>query len=349
MSKYINLKVADVVQETADAMSLYFSTGFFSKLKYKAGQFLTLSVEVAGKEYQRAYSLNTAMNVDPLPSITIKRVDGGVVSNHILDTVSKGAKIKALKPRGNFVFDPDPVASRHLVLIAGGSGITPIISIAKTALHMEPNTTISMLYCNRNEGSIIFNQKIEELRKKFARRFEVLHMLSEPTESWNGGKGKLDEENIGGVIARFANWSKPRTEYYICGPEGLMGASKNGLTKLGISENRIHLESFTASSLLLDGNTEVFEDQEVVLKYKGKSTTVNVPGDQSILDVALDVGINIPYSCCSGSCGTCMAKLKSGEVKMIGGNVLTDKEIEQGYILTCVGHPVTDDVQIEVE
>ena len=349
MGKYINLKVADVVQETADAMSFYFSTGLFSKLKYKAGQFLTLSVELGGKEYMRAYSLNTAMSVDPMPSITIKRVDGGLVSNHILDTLKKGAKIKALKPRGNFTFEPDPNIGRHIVLIAGGSGITPIMSIAKTALHFEPNTTVSMVYCNKNEGSIIFNSKIEELRNKFARRFEILHLLAEPNEDWTGGTGLIDEGNIGGIVARFANWSKPRTEYFICGPEGLMNASKSGLVKLGISESRVHLESFTASSLLTDGASEVFEDQEINLSYKGKTSTVTIPGDKSILDVALDEGINIPFSCCSGSCGTCMAKLKSGEVKMIGGNVLTDKEIEQGYILTCVSHPVTSDVSIEIE
>lgn len=349
MGKYLSLKVADMVQETADAVSLYFKTGFFSKLKYKSGQFLTLSVEIGGQEYLRAYSLNTAMLVDPFPSITIKRVQGGLVSNHILDTIHKGDKIKALQPRGNFVFEPNESESRHLVLVAGGSGITPILSIAKAALSKEPNTNISMVYCNKNEGSIIFNQKLNELKQKYPSRFELLHLLSEPTNNWKGSKGILTQDNIGGMVARFANWDKTKSQYYVCGPEGLMNATKEGLLKMGVSTNRIHLESFTACSSLVDGNDEVFEDKMVNLVYKGKTIPVNVPGNKSILDVALENGVNIPYSCCSGSCGTCMAKKKSGDVKMIGGNVLSDKEMEQGYILTCVGHPVSDNVTIEIE
>lgn len=342
----MKLKISNVVYETEDAVSIYFKQPFLNKVKYKSGQFLTLCVDIDGNLHKRAYSLNSTMKVDDELSVTIKKVQGGLVSNYLYNNVKVGSKLKVLKPMGNFVIEPERKRQRHIVLFGGGSGITPLLSIGKAILHFEPKSSVSLVYCNKNEGSIIFNQKLLDLHKEFGERFVLVHSLDDPPADWDGYKGPLKSENIRHIIDGLPNVLAGETEFFLCGPEGLMDIVKQGLDEMKVPKHYVHQESFTASTAFSD-NGEL-QDRDIKLKYKGTEYDLRVPAKKSILEAAMSANIDLPYSCRSGMCSTCQGTCVSGEVKMPDGHILSEKELAAGAVLNCIGHPLTDDVVIEV-
>lgn len=348
MGDQLTLKVHKKELETTDAVSLYFKQPFFSKVKYKSGQFMTIVVDINGKEHQRAYSLNSTYGVDKMLSITVKRVEDGVVSNYILDHINEGDKVRVLKPRGNFTFTPDPKNKRHIVLIGGGSGITPLISIAKGALTYEPDSMVSLLYCNRNEGSIIFNQKLKQMTLQYGDRFTLKHYLEAPPKEWRGESGLLAADRLSDAVELLPIGLEK--EYYICGPKGLMDNAVEGLKLMNVPNSKVFLESFTGKTPLDPANVEnleVLPAQNIKVSFRKKEYDLHVDTQKTVLDAALDAGINIPHSCKSGICSTCLGKVKTGEVKMLDGNCLTDADKKRGYVLACVCYPLSDDVSIE--
>lgn len=347
--KPTSLKIQDVVYETSDAVSIFLKQPTFKKIKYKPGQYLTLCVNISGKEYRRAYSLNSTMNIDDALCVTVKKVEGGTVSNYLFDNIKVGEKMKVIKPMGSFTIDPFKEYKRHFVMFCGGSGITPVMSITKSILHFEPRSTVSIVYCNRNEGSIIFNQKLNDLQAEFIGRLTIRHILSNPTDHWQGMVGRIDKNKIGPLLDILPQVLPNDTEFFICGPEGMMNEVKEGLDMLKVPQEKIHMESFASSAALAQNSEKTFETKDINLIYRKKQYTLTVTPDKSILDAALDEGIKIPYSCSSGSCATCMGVCTSGKVEMTGGNILSDNEKQEGYILTCVGHPVSDDVTIDID
>lgn len=348
MPKQATLKVIDVVYETDDAVTLHFKQPLFSKLKYQSGQFVTLILKIEGEEYQRAYSISSSASIDKSLSITVKRVENGKVSNHIYNTIRPGDSIKMLRPRGNFILEPRIATERHIVLLGGGSGITPLLSIAKTVLYLEPQSKVSLLYCNMNRGSVIFNKKLESLQEEFSGRFAIKHLLEQPDDGAVGGR--LEPSALPNLLSNFPRIHPRETTYYICGPEGMMLSAKEGLEQMGVFPDHIMMESFTGSTDLVDSTTEEsFQDRSIKLKFKNEVHELLVKSNQSILDAALEKKIKIPFSCCSGACASCLGKAISGDVRMIGGHALSDKEVNKGYVLSCVAHPVTDDVFIEIE
>lgn len=346
MSNFATLKVNDVVYETEDAVSIHFKQPLFGKIKYKSGQFLTLCVDINGEEFRRAYSLNSCPKVDKNLCVTIKKVDNGKVSNHIYESIKTGDKVKVIKPTGNFTLVPDKALERHIVLIGGGSGITPLISMAKGILHDEPKSIVSLIYSNRQEGSIIFNESLKEMVKNFEGRFTIRHILSQPSDSWQGLRGRLDPAKLREILTTLPE--KFDREFFICGPEGMMNTALQTLTNLGIAERKINLESF-ASSVKAASSEDEGKKTTIVVKYRKKERYVVVPSNKTILDAVLDYKIKVPYSCCSGACATCMAKVTKGEVDMAGGSILSDKEKEQGFILTCVSFVKSKDLEVDFD
>lgn len=346
MSNFATLKVNDVVYETEEAVSIHFKQPLFGKIKYKSGQFLTLCIDINGEEFRRAYSLNSSPKVDKTLCVTVKKIDNGKVSNHIFKSIKSGDKIKVIKPTGNFTIVPDKKISRHIVLIAGGSGITPMMSMAKTILHEEPNSIVSLIYSNRQEGSIIFNEHLKEMVKDFEGRFTIRHILSQPSAEWQGLRGRLDPAKLREIISTLPE--KEEREFYICGPEGMMNVSLQTLTNLGISEKKINLESF-ASSVKASKSEDGDAKNTVKVTFRKKERLVVIPNNKTILDGVLDYKIRVPYSCCSGACATCMAKVTAGEVEMAGGSILSDKEKQEGFILTCVSFAKSKDVEIDFD
>ncbi len=347
MANYYSLKVKEVIKETEDAISIHFKQPLFKKIKYKSGQFITLILTIDGEEVRRSYSLSSTPQLDSYLSVAVKRVENGKVSNYLNDDLKSGTSIRIMEPMGNFIFEPDKNLSRSLVFFAGGSGITPVLSMIKSALFFEPQSKVYLAYCNRNSNSIIYHKRIQELQEKFGDRFFVKHFLSQ--ENNGSVSGRISEDAIQKVIEDTQPVNNKAT-YYVCGPEGMMEKVIRELENNNIPENQIKTESFFQSLDTTENETiGVSGDKKVKILLDGNEHEIVVSSGKSILDAALDEGLNMPFSCQSGLCTACRAKKITGEIKMSGGDGLSDEEIKEGYVLTCVGHPLTDDVSIELE
>lgn len=347
MSRYISLKIKEITQETPDTVTVHLKQPLFKKVKYLAGQFITLALEVGGQSIHRSYSMSSAPLLDSNVSITVKRVDNGLASNFINSQLKPGMSLQVIPPEGRFTLEPNKAASRHIVLIGAGSGITPLMSILKTVLFLEPNSQVSLIYGNRSEESIIFRQKLEELKEKFDGRLRVVHALTKPSSDWGGLTGRIDRYQTVNLLNKLPQMPKDQTEYYLCGPDGMMDEVKAGLQKLQVPSNRVHFESFTPP--VTGEVASVSEMHQVKVIVRGEEHNISVPADKSILEAALDEGIDMPFSCQSGLCTACMGKCISGKVEMEHNDGLSDEEIASGLVLTCIGHPVTDDVVVELD
>jgi ring-1,2-phenylacetyl-CoA epoxidase subunit PaaE len=354
--KYHTLKVREVVRETSDAISIVFEQPE-EKIKYKPGQFFTLIPSIEGKKVRRAYSVCTSPFVDPHPAVTVKRVEGGLVSNFLNDTLKAGDMLEVMEPMGVFTVEPQQEHKRHVILLGGGSGITPLMSIAKSVLHMEPDSQVSLIYANRNEDSIIFKSKLDELEKKYGERFHITHILEQEPVSWICPTGLLKPELLKQLLNKLPESAPEYTEYYMCGPEGMMVNVEETLKELQIPKQQVHRESFVAgknekvegaADPVKAAGDDVPKSREVTVILDGEEHKFTVEPDKTILETALELDIDLPYSCQSGLCTACRGKCLSGKVKLDEEEGLSESEIDEGYVLTCVGHPLTDDVVIEI-
>ncbi len=352
--RYFDLKVKDIVHETKEALSIVFEQPA-EKINYKSGQFLTLIIPVQGKDIRRAYSLCSSPFTDNDLAVTVKRVEKGMMSNWIADKLKVGDRIRVMEPMGQFTTEFAKDRKRHLIMFAGGSGITPMMSIIKSILTQEPESIVSLIYCNRDIDSIIFKSELEKWETKYEGRLHVIHVLDNAPMNWQGYSGLLNHDMLTKLFERIPDWGITNTTYLMCGPEGMM---KNVETLLGIRhipEERIFKESFVQGTIDKGqkkeepaAETSEAKDREVTIRYDGQEYKVLVPPDKSILETALDQGIDLPYSCQSGLCTACRGRALSGKVKLDEEEGLSQSERAQGYVLTCVGHPLTDDVVIEI-
>lgn len=348
---YYDLKVKEIVQETRDAISIVFEQPE-KKISYKAGQFLTLILPINGKEVRRAYSLCSSPVVDQDLAVSVKRVDKGLMSNWLADNLKAGDRVKVLEPMGQFTTEYSATNKRHLVMFAGGSGITPMMSVIKTTLHLEPDSICSLVYCNRDIDSIIFKDQLDKLQTNDQGRLHVIHILDNAPMNWQGYSGLLNHEMLARLFERIPNWGLEKTTYLMCGPEGMMKNVETLLAARAIPESKIFKESFVQGTIdkqpkkeaTSSGNTA----HEVKILYDGQEYKFNVEPNRTILETALDLGIDLPYSCQSGLCTACRGKALSGQVKLDEEEGLSASERAEGYVLTCVGHPLTDDVVIEI-
>ena len=353
-SHYYNLKVKEIVQETKDAITIVFESPE-NKINYKSGQFLTLIVPMEGKDVRRAYSLCSSPFVDGDPAVTVKRVEGGLMSNWLPDNLKVGDTMKIMEPMGVFTTEYKTDNKRHIVMFAGGSGITPMMSITKSMLTQEPDSIISLIYCNRDIDSIIFKDKLEQLQTDYEGRFRVIHILDDAPMNWQGHSGLLNHDMLVKIFERIPNWGADKTTYLMCGPEGMMKNVENLLEEQKIDKSKVFKESFVAGTIDKELKKEGAEPsdgeivtREVTVIYDGEEHKFTVEPDSTILETALDLGIDLPYSCQSGLCTACRGKCISGKVKLDEEEGLSESELEEGYVLTCVGHPISDDVVIEI-
>ncbi|MCB4798097.1 ferredoxin--NADP reductase [Neotamlana laminarinivorans] len=341
----MKLVVKELIEETPEALTISFKNGnFFKKLSYKPGQFLTLHVLIKGEIHKRAYSFCSNPYTDKDLKITIKRVQGGLVSNYVHDYLKVGDKLSVDNPAGSFCVIPEKSKNEQYVLFAGGSGITPIFSIIKSILTEEEGSNILLIYANQNAKSIIFHQEIKQLIALNPKRFNVEHVLSNCEScSGNYSQGQITNTLLKNIFAKY-NLGFNNHQYMICGPNGYMEKVKEILKENGITREQIKLEVFKAPKVKLTGKNLL---SEVVLKLKGEEYNLSVRGDKSILQQALSDNVVIPYSCRSGMCSSCKAKCLEGEVKMIDGHIMPHEEVSAGNILTCVSYPVSEKVVIE--
>jgi len=339
------LKVAAIKKETDDAVTLCFKQPGLKKIKYDAGQYLTLIFRINGRRYLRPYSFSSCPGVDQYLEITVKRVLNGLVSNHINDAVKEGDSIEVLSPMGDFTYSADKEYS-SVYLWGVGSGITPLISIGKHILFTYPEVNVHLAYGNRSSESTIFLSQISQLQEKYPARFIARHFYTRPVINYDNPdvvQGRLDEEKISEILDKSQDISN--SAHYICGPSGLKESVKTGLFVKGVSPSNIYSEDFE-----LVKNPEDFKDiqtQSIKLTFNSQEYDLEVVKGKSILESALDANIELPYSCQTGTCNTCMARLRRGQVKMIGLTHEREDLLEGEYLLCC-SHPVTEDVYLEV-
>jgi len=352
---YVNLTVNNISQETKDAISISFAQPADRKIVYKAGQFLSLIATVEGKEVRRAYSLCSSPFVDEDLVVLVKRVDDGLVSNHLIDHLKVGDVVKVMEPAGHFTTEYSKDRKRHIVMFAGGSGITPMMSHIKSTLSQEPDSVVSLIYCNRNLESVIFMEELSKKEVQYEGRLHIIHVLDEAPMNWQGYSGLLSHEMLTKLFERIPNWGIDKTTYLMCGPEGMMKNVETLLSQQQIPKEKIFKESFVTPTIDKELKKEATtatptekKAYEVTVRYDGQEHKFTVQPNRSILETALDMGIDLPYSCQSGLCTACRGKAVSGTVKLDEEEGLSASERAEGYVLTCVGHPMSDDVVIEI-
>lgn len=345
------LQVKEVIQETSDTITITFWHPLNEQIKYKAGQFLTLIVPAdEGKKVRRSYSMSTSPVTDTAVGVTVKRVPGGLVSNYLNDRVKAGDFLEVIEPMGHFFIEPDAAQRREIVLIGAGSGITPLISMAKTILKSEPESKVALLYGNRQEDSILFKSALDTLEMSYPGRFVVKHVLSQPSATWVGEKGRISQSTVIHFL-KEASVDIPKAEYYLCGPVGMMEEVVRVMNIYEVPGAQVHQEKFNAP--MLAEETALPEAtggaQTVTILYEGDTHQVVVEPHQTILEAALALDIDLPYSCQAGMCTACLGKCTQGKITMDEEDGLTEKEILAGYVLTCVARPASSDVVLEIE
>jgi ring-1,2-phenylacetyl-CoA epoxidase subunit PaaE len=349
-SKYRDLTIKEVRKETADAISIIFDAPT-DTISYTAGQFLTLIQDINGESVRRAYSLCTAPNVDANPAVTVKRVQGGLMSNYLNDHAKAGDVMKIMEPMGNFTTVADPKRKRHLIMFGGGSGITPLMGITKAILHGEDESIVSLIYCNRDIDSIIFKKEFDDMETRFEGRLQVIHVLDNAPLNWQGPSGLLNHDMLVKILERIPSWGADKTQYLMCGPEGMMKNVEVMLDEMKVPKENIYKESFVQGTIdkaeknVESGATATYE---VTVIYDGEEHKFDVPPNKTILETALSLDIDLPFSCQSGLCTACRGKCLSGEVALDEDEGLSEAERNEGYVLTCVGHPKTPGVVIEI-
>ena len=349
------LSIKKVEQETADSIAVTFNVPNENKdaFAFSEGQYLTLKKTIDGNEVRRSYSICKAPHENEL-TVAIKRVSGGLFSNAANDEFKAGDLIEAMPPTGKFGHRPNNHQPNYLA-IAAGSGITPIISIIKHALHTEPNSTFTLIYGNKNRGSIIFFEALEELKNRYMERFSLIHILSREKMDADVVYGRLDENKfnaLGGLVP-FGLFSSA----YLCGPENMIHTATDFLQQKGMKKTDIHFELFGTADAHKKAKTNEADNAEndavkskITIKLDGRTTSFELAyRSVSILDAALKEGADLPYACKGGVCCTCKAKLIEGEVSMDVNYALEAEEVEQGFILTCQAHPITENVVIDFD
>ena len=364
---YHTLTVVEITQETADSVTIHLEHPDRQPLASKPGQFLTLILPCGpgGKKERRAYSLSSTPHESPRLSVTVKRVVGGLVSNYLLDTVRVGQQMEVMAPLGNFTLTASPKAARSLVLIGAGSGITPLMSMLKAVLKTEVGSHVLLIYGNRTENDVIFKQQLLQLEAESRGHLQVEYVYSQPKGpvAAHQHTGRLNRTTLLRILEQRHQFPAEQAEYFLCGPEGLMVEARAALDLLNVPEGRVRRESFTSTAEtteLMDaqpsghGDVSASPDDKVAgtrtvtLQYEGSEYKIDVPPNQTILETALDLDIDLPYSCQAGLCTACRGLCLSGKVHLDEREGLSDSELKKGYILTCVGHPLTDDVVIEI-
>ena len=356
-SRYF-LKVKDVVRETPDAVTISFWHPISEEIRYQPGQFLTFLLNVNGQKIRRSYSMASSPHVDISLSVSVKRVPGGLASNYLFERIRPGDVLETLEPMGTFVPKLDPQNRRTVVLIGAGSGITPLFSMAKSLMHVEPNSRGWLIYGNRNQASIIYKAHLDAMEQAYGRsRFRVTHVLSQPSPGWTGAEGRLNQHTLSRMLEEMPSAERQNATFYLCGPDGMMAEARSALALVGVPAERVFKESFhTALVPAGDVVEEPLTDEEadsgspkVTVLYEGSEYKFVVAPHQTILEAALDLDIDLPYSCQAGMCTACMGRCTSGKVKLDEEDGLTESELKAGYVLTCVAHPVGNDVVIEIE
>lgn len=351
MARFHQLKVKDIRRETAEAVSVAFEVPpqRIPEYLFKMGQYITLKLRVNGEEVRRSYSLCTAPHEKEL-RVAVKVVQGGKGSGFINNNLKVGDSVDVMTPMGTFTTPLSGANKKHYVLFAGGSGITPMMSIIKSVLYIEKQSRITLVYANKNPGSAIFKTEIEKLQQDHP-AFKVFFVYDESQAGLHEYQSGLISTSRAGEIVNHLDCGKA-DEFFICGPAPMMENVKQALEAKKIEASRIHVEYFTAVTeaveKALTGGESVRAHVKVI-QYGVETEFELETGGPSVLEAAIEAGVDAPFSCKGAVCCTCRAKVLEGKVKMNANYALTDTEVAEGYVLTCQSHPLTETVVIDYD
>ncbi len=355
-SSFHPLRVVDISAETADALTLTLKPddADADAFAFAPGQHLTLRAQIAGEDVRRNYSLFVAPTEQTL-RVAIKRVAGGRFSGWITDGLKPGDVIQSMTPRGHFTWQFEAGARRNYVAFAGGSGITPILSLIASGLEAEPDSQFTLLYGNRSADSIMFLETLAALKDRYLARFQLYHFLTAESDDVELFNGRLDAERIAALLQSLIDPAQVDVAF-ICGPGAMMDTAERALVEAGVDPDRVLVERFSTGPQ--DEHTQAAQ-RDATRKAQGLRVGVTLEGRRrqipfdteqgNILDSARAAGMPAPYACKAGVCATCRAKLVSGKVSMAANYGLSKEEVDAGYILTCQAIPETADVMVDYD
>jgi ring-1,2-phenylacetyl-CoA epoxidase subunit PaaE len=349
------LRVADVRREAPDAVSVAFTVppDLAEDYRFTPGQHLTLRTVFDADECRRSYSICTAPDDGEL-RVAVKRVDGGRFSTWINDVLKAGDVIDVMTPQGRFGAAATHDARRNYLAIAAGSGITPVISLARTLLAREEDATFTLLYGNRTSQSIIFKDALDDMKDRFLDRFTVHHVLSREQQELVLLNGRIDAAKVNAVVDAMGG-AQAVDHVFLCGPGGMIEDSKAALLARGLPAASLHIEYFSTDGAPVVPKAQAAESLDFTpsataqITLNGVVSIVPMRQGETIIDAGIRQGLDIPYACRGGMCCTCRAMLVDGEVRMDMNYSLEPWEIEAGYVLTCQAHPVTPRVVVDYD
>ena len=354
MAKFHSIKVSDIYKETKDCSVVSFDIpeDLKSEFHYNQGQHLTLKAMIDGKEERRSYSLCSSPTENKW-QVAVKKINGGLFSGYVNDKVKKGDTLEIMAPSGKFFRETNKEASKNYIMFAAGSGITPILSIIKTHLALEPNSTFQLFYLNRSVKSIIFKEEIELLKNKYFGRFEIFHFLTKEHRSIELFNGRFSKEKMGILTEKIIDIPKV-DECFICGPEEMIFLIRDELVAAGLSKDKIHFELFNTGGSEADKQrvNKILESKvqgtDVTIIDGGKEFHFIMDDDyDNILDGAIAAGADLPFACKGGVCSTCRCKVIEGSVAMKINYALDEDEVAKNLVLSCQAVPTSGKIVVE--
>ncbi len=348
MSSFYKLNIKEVKRETKDAVSILFNVPaeLESNYKFVAGQYLNLKLTLDGEEIRRAYSICSSPESGEL-RISVKAVKNGLFSQFANAKLKAGDTLEVGNPEGKFTFEPQADRQRNYAGFAAGSGITPIMSIAKSVLISEPKSTFVLVYGNKTPEDTIFHQELHDLQAHYVGRFFV-HYSYTQAKVENQLFGRIEKSSVNFVLN---NKHKELTfeKFYLCGPEEMINTVSAVLMEHNIAEKNIKFELFSSSSTENKIQESLGGHSKITVLVDDEETTFEMSQKQTILEAALKQGIDAPYSCQGGICSSCLARITSGTAEMKKNSILTDKEIAEGLVLTCQAHPTSETIYVDYD
>ena len=356
MARFHQLEVTDVRKTIRDAVvvSLKPVNGAAAEFDFTQGQYLTFRRDFDGEELRRSYSI-CAGKGDGILQVGIKRVDGGAFSTWANTELQAGDMLDAMPPMGSFFTPLDASTAKSYLGFAGGSGVTPVLSILKTTLEAEPESTFTLVYANKGVNTIMFREELEDLKNLYMGRFNVIHILESDAQEIDLFTGLVTEEKCAQLFEHWIDIKSVDTAF-ICGPEPMMLGIASALRTAGLNDSEIKFELFASAqpgrAKRKEGNAvaaSAGNQATAAITLDGSTQTVQMGKDMTILDAALENAMAAPYACKAGVCSTCRCKVIEGEVDMVANHALEDYEVEKGYVLSCQAFPVTDRVVVDYD
>lgn len=358
-ARFHPLTVSNVERLTDDAVAVSFALddGMVEEYAFEPGQHLTLRAQIDGQEVRRSYSICRSRS-DAVARrelrVAAARVANGLMSNWLNDHIKVGDTIDVMTPTGSFTCPTDPQTAKHHLAIVGGSGITPVMSLLKSALEEEPNSSATLIFGNRHSGSIMFLEELEDLKNAYPARFQLINVLDQEASDVELFSGMLNKERLTAIVDGLVGVDTV-DEWYLCGPYPMVEGAQQLLQERGVDEHNVHHELFRVGGQD-DPEPEVVVDTSkppeavVTVTLDGRTTVVEMPTKaESILAATLRIRADAPYACRGGVCGTCRARLVEGEVSMTRNFALEPDEVAAGIVLACQAHPVTEKVVLDYD